>query len=409
MQVMLPSAVLAFNPQLASEGHLAGTVGLALGIVNGRQHLRLFLGVIIYHHLHRVEDSHAALGHLVEVLAQRELQQAVVDDVVALGHADALAESADALGRVAATAETADSRHAGVVPAADVVLLHQLQQLALAHHRVVDVEAGELVLVRGPDAQLLDEPVVERTVDIELQRADTMGDMLNAVTLAVGVVVHRVDAPLVARAVVVGMEYAVHDGIAEHHVGVRHVDLGAQHLAAVGELAGAHAAEQVEVLLDAAVAVGAVLAGRRHRAAPLTYLVEGLVVDVSQAFLYQKFGPLVELFEIVGGIVLLGPVEAQPVDVLLDGVDILGVLLDGVGVVEAQVGLAAVLLRQSEINAYRLGVADVQVAVGFRRETGLDGGVLALVQALFDNLFKKIQLLFSGIVFFHNDLIYIYV
>ena len=200
------------------------------------------------------------------------------------------------------------------------------------------------------------------------------------------------------------MEDAVHDGVAEHHVGVRHVDLGAQHLGAVGELAGAHAAEQVEILLDAAVAVGTVLARRRHRAAALADLVEGLVVDVSQAFLYQKFSPLVKLFEIVGSIVLLGPVEAQPVDVLLYGVDILGVLLDGVGVVEAQVGLAAVLLRQTKINAYRLGVADVQVAVGFRRETGLDASVLALAQALFNNLFQKIKLSFGSVGLFHNKL-----
>ena len=211
-------------------------------------------------------------------------------------------------------------------------------------------------------------------------------------------------APLVARAVVVGMEDAVHDGVAEHHVGVRHVDLGAQHLGAVGELAGAHAAEQVEVLLDAAVAVGAVLAGGGHGAAPLADLVEGLVVDVSQAFLYQKFSPLIELLEVVGGIMFLRPVEAQPVDVLLYGVDVLGVLLDGVGVVEAQVRLAAVLLRQSEINAYRLGVADVQVAVGLGWKTGLDGSVLALTEALFNNLFQKIKLLLRGVGLFHNKL-----
>ena len=203
------------------------------------------------------------------------------------------------------------------------------------------------------------------------------------------------------------MEDAVHDGVAEHHVGVRHVDLGAQHLAAVGELAGAHAAEEVEVLLDAAVAVGAVLARCGNSTAALANLVEGLVVDICQAFLNQELGPLVELLEIVGGIVLLGPVEAQPVDVFLDGVYILCVFLHGVGVVETQVGLAAVLLCQSEINADRLGMADVQVAVGFRRKTGLDGGVLALAQALLDNLFKEIQLPLGSIGLFHNDLIYI--
>jgi hypothetical protein len=42
---------------------------------------------------------------------------------------------------------------------------------------------------------------------------------------------------------------------------------------AVGELAGAHAAEEVEVLLDAAVAVRAVRAGLGQRAAVLADLL----------------------------------------------------------------------------------------------------------------------------------------
>ena len=252
-----------------------------------------------------------------------------------------------------------------------------------------------------------DEPGVERTVDVEFEGADAVGDVLDGVALAVGVVVHGVDAPAVAGAVVVGMEDAVHDGVAEHHVWVGHVDFGAQHLGAVGEFAGAHAAEEVEVFLDRAVAVGAVLARRGDGAASLANLVEGLVVDIGQSFLYQELGPLVELLEVVGGVVLLGPVEAQPMDVLLDGVDIFGVFLHGVGVVETEVGFAAVFLCQSEINAYRFGMTDVQVAVGFGRETGLDGCVFAFVQALLDDFFKKIQLPCGSVGFFHNELIYI--
>ena len=50
--------------------------------------------------------------------------------------------------------------------------LHQLQQLALAHHRVGQVEPRELDLLRVVDAQLVEEPVVERPVVLELQRAD---------------------------------------------------------------------------------------------------------------------------------------------------------------------------------------------------------------------------------------------
>ena len=53
----------------------------------------------------------------------------------------------------------------------------------------------------------------------------------------------------------------------------------------------------------------------------------------------------------------------------LDGIDVLVLLLGRVGVVVAQVALAAVLCGDAEVQADRLGVADVQVAVGLRRET----------------------------------------
>ena len=73
----------------------------------------------------------------------------------------------------------------------------------------------------------------------------------------------------VAGAVMLGMKNAVHHGIAHVQVGRRHVDLGAQGAGAVGELAGLHALEQVEIFFDGAVAIRAFLAGFRERAALL--------------------------------------------------------------------------------------------------------------------------------------------
>src|SRR5213075_1345223 len=53
-------------------------------------------------------------------------------------------------------------------------------------------------------------------------------------------------------------------------------------------------------------------------------------------------GPVVELVEVVGGVVeMVAPVEAEPADVLLDRVDVLLLFLDRVRVVEAQVAAAA--------------------------------------------------------------------
>ena len=52
-----------------------------------------------------------------------------------------------------------------------------------------------------------------------------------------------------------------------------------------------------------------------------------------------------------------------------------------VGVVESQVGFAAELLSEAEVEADGLGVTDVEVAVGLGREAGLDDGVAETVSA----------------------------
>ncbi len=90
------------------------------------------------------------------------------------------------------------------------------------------------------------------------------------------------------------------------------------------------------------------------------------------------FGPLVELLEIIGGVVeVRSPVEAEPAHVALDGVDVFLILLHRIGIVEAQMAAAAELLGDAEIEADRLGVADMEVAVGLGRKAG-DHGVVTL-------------------------------
>ena len=102
---------------------------------------------------------------------------------------------------------------------------------------------------------------------LEFERADRMGDALDGVGLAVREVVARIDFPGGAGARMRRVEDAIEHRIAQIDIARRHVDLGAQHARAVGKLARAHAAEQIEVFLDAAVAERAVLAGLGQRAA----------------------------------------------------------------------------------------------------------------------------------------------
>ena len=74
---------------------------------------------------------------------------------------------------------------------------------------------------------------------------------------------------------------------------------------------------------------------------------------------------------------MLAPIEAEPAHVALDGVDIFLLFLGRVGVVEAQMTAAGKFLGDAEVEADRLGVADMQIAVRLRREAGDHGLVPA--------------------------------
>src|SRR5262249_11753388 len=189
------------------------------------------------------------------------------------------------------------------------------------------------------------------------------------IRLAVGPVVHRIDAPLIAGALVRGLADPVHDGIAQVDVARRHVDLRPQRLRTFVEVAAAHPLEELEVLLDAPAAIRALAASFGQRPAGLAQLLERQVVHVRLARLDELYGPLVELLEVVAGVIEVpAPVEAEPADVAHDRVDVLLTLLGRIGVVEAQVAVSVELLRHAEVEADRLGVADVQVAVRLGRK-----------------------------------------
>ena len=155
--------------------------------------------------------------------------------------------------------------------------------LPLAHHRVGEVQPRELDLPRTRrHGQVVDQPVVQRPVILELQRAQRMRDVLERVRRRMREVVHRIDAPRVAGAMVMRVPDAVEHRVAHVDVRRRHVDLRAQHVCAVRELAGAHPREQIEVLRDRAIAIGALASGLGQRAAVLADLVGAQAVDVRQ-------------------------------------------------------------------------------------------------------------------------------
>ena len=309
------------------------------------------------------------------------------------------------LGRIAAPADAADGRHAGIVPAVDHALVGENQEVALRHEGVVEVQfvelklAGTVVLNVAPVAAPLldprDEEVVELVVGHKLQSADGVGDTFEIVALSVGEVVHGIGVPLVARAPVGHVEHAIHDGVAEVHVGRSHVDLGAQNHLAGSHVAGVHLTEEAQALLGGTVAIGRILSGLRRGAFLGGNLLGGLLVDIGTALQDAPFGKVPKILEIVGSIDLLAPFEAEPLDVLLDGADILHVFLLGIGVVHAQVAGAAELAGGAEIHGDGFGVTDMQIAVGLGREACLQSAAVESVgQILFYPLFYEIKTFF---------------
>ena len=223
--------------------------------------------IIVDHDPERPQHAHHARRPPVQIGSQTMFEQGNVHRAIDLRDADGGAEITEGLGGVAAAAQAGNRRHPRIVPAANQPVLDQLQQEPLAHHRVGQIEPGELDLLRGENAQLADVPVVKRPMVLELQRANRMGDPFDRIGLAVRKVVGRINAPRVARAMMGRPKNAIHDRVAHVQVRRGHVDLRPKGFRAVGKLAGLHPLEQIEIFLNRAVAKWAVRARRGQRAA----------------------------------------------------------------------------------------------------------------------------------------------
>ena len=86
----------------------------------------------------------------------------------------------------------------------------------------------------------------------------------------------------------------------------------------------------------------------------------------------------------------LAPVIAQPAHVRLDGRDELQVLLEGVGVIETQIAMTRIVQRQAKIQDDGLGMTNVQIAIGLRREAREDTRMFTTGQILLDDLANEI-------------------
>ena len=212
--------IIALDPEFASKGQLA-QAGIPVPGVVLHFHLLLMTGLHVdQDQLERFQNRHPPGRGDIEHLPHLVLEPGHVGDPLELGDPDSLAEVADGFGWKPPPARSGKSGHARVVPGINLPLLHQLQQLALAHDSVVEGEARKLNLSgHGRHRAILNDPVIDRPVHFELQSAERMGDVLAGILKGMREVVHRIDTPLVSRVVMTFVQHTIDDGITHVHVG----------------------------------------------------------------------------------------------------------------------------------------------------------------------------------------------
>ena len=189
--------------------------------------------------------------------------------------------------------------------------------------------------------------------------------MFSIASLAVSKVIARINFPAhqCADARCASIKYRV----PEIDIARRHIDLGT-HSCTIGN-SPSHAAEQVKVLLDAAIAERAVFTRFGQRATVEPHLLWGLVVNIGLAGPDQILGPGIELLKVVGGMVeVLPPVKTKPPDIVLNRIDVFLLFLSRIRVIEPQVAASAKLLGNAESQADRLGMPYVEISIWFRRK-----------------------------------------
>ena len=389
--------VVALDVKLAGERNLTAAERLVLEVVRHLKHLGLTLRIVVDHQLDRVNDGHHTLILQLQVLADAVLEEADVAAGVRLRDTAQGHELTERLRCVATTTKSRDGDETRVIPAIDDAILYQLLDVTLTGDNIGQIQLRELDLARRMrEITVLYNPVIERAMILELQRAEGVRDALYGVLDRVCEVIHRVDAPLVTGVVVMHVGHTVDDRVT--HVQVRgcHVDLRTQGQGTVCVLAVLHVLEELKVLFDRTVTVRRLLTRVREVATVCGDLLCGEIIDEGKSLLNQKDGLLIHDIEVIGceeDAVL--EVGTEPLDVTLDRLDEFGLLLHRVRVIEAEVKLSMVLLRHSGIQNDRLCMADVQITVRLRWESCMYVVINALGEILLDLTLDEMLRLWS--------------
>ena len=295
--------VLAVDVEFAPKGNVP--LPAVRRAVLGEQILCLAFGIVGNDEFQRMQYRHDARRVAVQLVAYAVLEHCAVHRAVALGDADLLTERTDRCGRITASPHPRDRRHTRIVPPAHMPLLNELTQLALARDRAREIQTCELDLTRPlprRESQSFEQPVIERAMLLELQRTERVRNALNRIREWMGKVVHRIDAPRIARPMMRHMGNAVDHGIAHDEIRRRHIDLGAQNARSVRKLPRTHAREEIQILLDRTPAMRTLHTGLGQRTAVGTDLLRREIIHIGKPLLNQLDCIFIQLLKIVRGI-----------------------------------------------------------------------------------------------------------
>ena len=303
-------------------------------------------------------------------------------------------QTANGFRRVASATQSGNCGHAWIIPSRNVPLVDQQQKPSLAHQCIRQIQTIEFNLLRMMNADVFTEPVVQWPAVFKFQRADAVGDTFYRIRLSVRVIVGRIDTPRIARAMMSDIANAVHDRITEQHHLMPHVNFRQQYVFAFVELTGFHATKQIQVFFSAAASMRTVDARLRRCPTAGPDVFKRQAADVGFVFVNELLRPLIKLFKVVRGEEQsVFPVKTQPANICLDRFHVFHVFLFRIRVVKSQIARATVLLSNTEVQADGLRVADMQIAIGFRGETGLDDSLpFARADVVFNNLSHEITM-----------------
>ena len=111
-----------------------------------------------------------------------------------------------------------------------------------------------------------------------------MRDVFNCIALTVSKVIHGIDAPLVAGAMVVGMFDSVNDRITHVHILMRHVDLRPKNLLSVAISSFFHFLKKRAVLLNGSGAIRTIFSRLRRCTFQRSDLLCSTVIYICQSF-----------------------------------------------------------------------------------------------------------------------------